>query len=390
MDSTNNGNIIKIHCNKSELKAMFYDCDISNFEIIPDSYFNTQKNAIVVLDRKQIEELEHFYYKDNEKYINIEKMWIENNNLIIFWHCYFEPLGYKQNEHITLRKWPFKYLTLSDYENYKHIDGFLFNHFMNLVHMIGLDTELINYLEMDIEHSIDKQYDYSFSFFSPRIHKIELLNKMIDGGTIENTLVNMNKPFYDNHKNKLSEDNTIKYVKENIKQIFKSKKIYRNFDDYQNYVNYNNGELKYYETYTTKYLKDKEYDMSYIDLNAETHCIFDIPPANTEKVYKSILTEKPFICIGAQKIYEELEKIGVNNYSKIFGLEILQNSNEPFEQIDYVIDFQKKNKNNIKSLFEDSTEIRKNNRKLFLDNYKKMTHQIYDFIISYYATSIKS
>lgn len=390
MDTSNIKSNIKIHCDYSELKAMFYDCDISNIEIIPNSYFNTQPNAIVFLDRNA---WEHFYEsskKDEEEFNRIQTMWEKNNNLVVFWKCHFEPLGYIMDKDFILKKWNFKHITITDSEMFKNEDGFYFNHFANLIHMVGCDKNgLYECLEDEIVHSDNKDYDYYFSFFTPRVQKIHFLNKMIDEGIVHKSLVRMNKPFYDNEQILTNKEN-LKWIKPSIEKFYNETKIFRNFDDYRPYVKFNNAGIKSNETHSSLYIKEKEYDKSYIDLNAETHCIFNIPPGNTEKVYKSLFTEKPFICIGAQKVYEELEKIGIDTYVSKFNLEILRDSNEPIEHIDAIIEFQKNNIDNIKSLFVELEEIRKNNRKIFLDNYKKITKEVYDFVMGYYGKLIES
>lgn len=390
MDSANIGNIIKIHCDYTELKGIFYDCDISNFEIIDNSYFNTQKNAIVLLDRTQ---LEYFYnsYKNNQnEFDRICHMWKKNNNLIVFWRCHFEPMIYNLEKKFILNKWDFKHISITDSEIFKNVEGFYFDHFSNLIHMVGCDKNgLYECLEDTIEHTFEKKYDYSFSFFTPRIQKIHLLNKIIDNKLTERCLIRMNKPFYDNEQI-LTNPEYIGLVKPSIKKFYKENIIFRNFDEYRPYVKFNNAEMKMHETHSSAYIKIKEYDTSYIDLNAETHCIFNIPPVNTEKVYKSLFTEKPFICIGSQKVYEELEKIGINTYVDVFDLHILRDTNEPIEHIDAIIEFQKKNINNIPKLFNELESIRKQNRKLFLEHYKKITREVYDFVMGYYAELIKS
>ncbi len=390
MDSTNNGNAIKIHCDYFELKGIFYDCDVSNFEVIPNSYFDTEKNAIVLLDRTQ---LEYFYesYKNNQiEFDRICNMWEENNNLIVFWRCHFEPLGYIMDKDFILKKWNFKHITISDSELFKNEEGFYFDHFANLIHMVGCDKNgLYECLEDAITHTNEKSYDYYFSFFTPRIQKIHFLNKMIDNGIVSKCLVRMNKPFYDNEQILTNPEN-VKMIKPSIKKFYEENKIFRNFDEYRPYVRFNNFEMKMNETHSSSFIKTKDYDVSYIDLNAETHCIFDIPPANTEKVYKSLFTEKPFICIGSQKVYEELEKIGIDTYVDKFDLHILRDTNEPIEHIDSIIEFQKKNTNNIHSLFNELEDVRKKNRKLFIEHYKKITREVYDFVMSYYGELIKS
>ena len=116
MDSTNNGSIIKIHCDYYELMGIFYGCDVSNIEIIPNTYFNTQQNAIVLLDRNQ---WEYFYevFKHNDiEFRRICDMWEKNNNLVVFWKCHFEPMVNKIELDFILKKWQFKYLTITDLE----------------------------------------------------------------------------------------------------------------------------------------------------------------------------------------------------------------------------------------------------------------------------------
>jgi hypothetical protein len=390
MDTANIRSNIKIHCDYSELKAIFYDCDISNIEIIPNSYFNTQPNAIVFLDRNAWEYFYESFKKNIEEFDRIQSMWKDNNNLVVFWKCHFEPLGYIVDKDFILKKWNFKHITITDSEMFKNEDGFYFNHFSNLIHMIGCDKNgLYECLEDTIVHSNSKEYDYYFSFFTPRIQKIHFLNRMIDEGIANTSLIRMNKPFYDNEQILTNKEN-LKWIKPSIKTFYDNTTIFRKFDEYRPYVKFNNFNIKSDETHSSLYIKQMEYDKAYIDLNAETHCIFRIPPGNTEKVYKSLFTEKPFICIGAQKVYEELEKIGVTTYVSKFGLEILRDTNEPIEHIDAIIEFQKNNINNIQSLFIELEEIRKNNRKIFLDNYKKITREVYDFVMSYYGKLIES
>lgn len=390
MDSTNIKRIIKVHCDYWELKAIFWDCDISNFEILPDSYFNTEKDAIVMLDRKQWEYFYNAHQMDEPEFNRIVNMWTENNNLIVFWNCHFEPLGYIRGKQFILKEWGFKHIHITDSDMFKNEEGFYFNHFSNLIHMIGCDKQvMVNHLEDEINHSMDKSYDYYFTFFSPRIQKIHLLNRMIDEGLSNRCLTRMNKPFYDNEQILTNPENLV-YVKPSIKKFYEENKIFRKFDEYRPHVKFNNFSIKQDETHSGIFISTKEYDISYIDLNAETHCIFNIPPANTEKVYKSLFTEKPFICIGAQKVYEELEKIGIDTYVDKFDLKILRDTNEPIEHIDAIIEFQKKNIDNIPKLFEELSDVRKQNRKIFLDYYKKITREVYDFVMNSYAELIKS
>jgi hypothetical protein len=392
MDTRDNKNIkIKIHCSYEQLKSMFYGCDTSMYELIEGKQYHTEKDAIVILDRREIEHFEKSINNlwSSEEINRIINMWKNNNNLVIFWRCHFEPLKYKSSEGIITNKWPFHNITITDFEDFKKLKNFYFDHFSNLIHYFGLDSELFNIVFEQIPHTENKEYEYYFSFFSPRIHKIEFLNKIIDNNLSCVTLVKMNKSFYDNQGNRLTDDQTLHFIKKNCKEYYNKNKIFRDFEEYRPYIKDNDYNLRNKETYTSDYLKI-DFNKSYIDLNAETHCIFFIKPANTEKVYKSILAEKPFICIGAKKIYDELEKIGINNYAKIFNLEILQNSNEPFEQIPHIINFMQKNNGKIKGLFYELTEIRKQNRIKFLEHYRTVTKEIYEYINSYYATNVKS
>jgi hypothetical protein len=392
MDTRDNKNIkIKIHCSYEQLKSMFYGCDTSMYELIEGKQYHTEKDAIVILDRRDIEHFEKSINNlwSSEEINRIINMWKNNNNLVIFWRCHFEPLEYESSKGIITNKWPFHNITITDFEDFKKLKNFYFDHFSNLIHYFGLDSELFNIVFEQIPHTENKEYEYYFSFFSPRIHKIEFLNKIIDNNLSCVTLVKMNKSFYDNQGNRLTDDQTLHFIKKNCKEYYNKNKIFRDFEEYRPYIKDNDYNLRNKETYTSDYLKI-DFNKSYIDLNAETHCIFFIKPANTEKVYKSILAEKPFICIGAKKIYDELEKIGINNYAKIFNLEILQNSNEPFEQIPHIINFMQKNNGKIKGLFYELTEIRKQNRIKFLEHYRTVTKEIYEYINSYYATNVKS
>ncbi len=390
MDSTNNGGIVKIHCDYYELMGIFYGCDVSNIEVIPNTYFNTHPNAIVLLDRNQWEYFYEAYKHNDDEFKRICDMWEKNNNLIVFWKCHFEPMVNKIELDFILKKWQFKHVTITDLEILKNKEGFYFDHFSNLIHMVGCDKNgLYECLEDDILHTSNKLYDYYFSFFTPRIQKIHLLNKMIDNQLTDRCLIRMNKTFYDNEQILTNPENLSK-IKPSIKKFYEENLIFRNFDEYRPYVKFNNYSIKMDETHSSLFIKTKDYDKSYIDLNAETHCIFNIPPANTEKVYKSLFTEKPFICIGSQKVYEELEKIGIDTYVDKFDLHILKNTNEPIEQIDAVIEFQKNNKDNISQLFNELEDVRKQNRKLFLEHYKKITREVYDFVMGYYAELIKS
>jgi hypothetical protein len=56
MDTRDNKNIkIKIHCSYEQLKSMFYGCDTLMYELIEGKQYHTEKDAIVILDRREIE-----------------------------------------------------------------------------------------------------------------------------------------------------------------------------------------------------------------------------------------------------------------------------------------------------------------------------------------------
>ena len=83
----------------------------------------------------------------------------------------------------------------------------------------------------------------------------------------------------------------------------------------------------------------KEYDLSYIDIQGETHILYNtMYPIFTEKSYQPIFFEKMFLLYGGNCFYEVLDKLGGHNFKDELLLpDTYFTMNNPYEQIDTTV-----------------------------------------------------
>jgi hypothetical protein len=378
----------------SELKSL------NDFLSIDFQYTNPIDNLIIVVDRKLWSDLYLPLMKNYKDVFNkLEQIYVDKNVKVLFNFAFLEANEYEIDEQYFRYDFKFNHIKLTDYELFEGDKNFYYNSFYSMFHILGegqLNHLLfpstlngnfqydINFYDMfsrfNISHSIGKKHLYSNLALKPRFHRVQFLLKAHENGILSKGINNINQQFLDEYNQALNDghiytDNTTTHT-DNHKKYF-TKEIFHKLNLIKNEINVTPINAPFLFDHSLHYFRDKEYDTSYFEVIAETHCIFGLKHGFfTEKSIKPVLSEKFQLVFGSNKIYNEYSKLGINLFLDELGLNGIENKNE-LEQIEMIIGFLKnKNLNHIRNLFIEKTPILKENKQKLINHYCKIMNEI--------------
>jgi hypothetical protein len=364
--------------------------NVLSFDLL---WTNPIDNLIIVIDRKLWSE---FYLPLMKEYPNeflkLEQLYVDRNTKVLFNFAFLEANEYEIDEKYFRYDFKFNHIKMTDYELFNGGKNFHYDSFYCMYHLMaeGQLTHLlypssiygnseynIDFYDMfknlNISHSISKQYLYCSQALKPRFHRVQFLLKAHENGILKSGLNNINEKFLLEYSQAVKEghiytDHTKTHTNNHIKYFTNENFI--KLQSIRNEINVTPLNAPFEFDHLLYYFKDKEYDTSYFEVVGETHCIFNLKHGFfTEKSIKPILSEKFALIFGSNKVYSEYEKIGVDLFLDEFGLQGIQDKNE-LEQIDIIVDFLKnKNLNNIKNLFIQKSPILKENKHNLIKHY---------------------
>lgn len=397
----NNGETIKIHHYiqnpyniLNELKS--FD-GITTIDLL---YTNPFDNLTIVVDRKLWSEMYLPLMKTNPiEFEKLEQTYVERNIKVLFNFAFLEANEYEKDEIYFRYDFKFNHIKITDYELFDGGKNFHYDSFYCMFHLMaeGQLSHLlfpgciydhyqynIDFHDMfknfNITHRITKPYLYSSQSLKPRFHRVQFLLKAKESGILKTGLNSINEKFLLEYAQATNEghiytDHIKTHTDNHIKHFTKE-----NFDRLQsirNEINITPVNAPFEYDHLLFYFKDKEYDLSYFEVVAETHCIFNLKHGFfTEKSIKPVLSEKFALIFGSNKVYDEYKKIGINLFLEDFELNGIENKNE-LEQIDMIVAFLKnKNTNDFKNFFIKNTPALKENKQKLITHYCKIMNNI--------------
>lgn len=378
----------------SQLKSL------NDFLSIDFQYTNPIDNLIIVVDRKLWSDLYLPLMKNYKDVFNkLEQIYVDKNVKVLFNFAFLEANEYEIDEQYFKYDFKFNHIKLTDYELFEGEKNFYYDSFYSMFHILGegqLNHLLfpsttkgnfqydIDFYDMfsrfNISHSIAKKHLYSNLALKPRFHRVQFLLKAHENGVLSKGINNINQQFLDEYNQALNDghiytDNTTTHT-DNHKKYF-TKEIFNKLNLIKNQINVTPTDAPFLFDHSLYYFRDKEYDESYFEVVAETHCIFGLKHGFfTEKSIKPVFSEKFQLIFGSNKIYDEYAKLGIDLFLDDLGLSGIQHKNE-LEQIDMIIEFLKnKNLNHIRNLFIEKTPILKDNKQKLIKHYCKIMSEI--------------
>lgn len=371
--------------------------DLQNILKEESLYLNPTKNLTIVCDRKLWQDLYlpllRFY---PQIFSELEKRYVETNTVVFFNFAFLEAVDYEIYEEYFLYPFKFKNIKITDYELFEGKDGFHYNSFYCLYHLIAesqmrdviypsLKYNISNYhydfkktfQNFNINSRLEKPFIYSHFALKPRYHRIKFLIEADKVNILHFGVNNINEKFFDEYNQMINDgyiytDNTTKHSKNHLKYF--NKETYNRFIKLKGKINLTKDEPSILYDHLRNYFINNEWDESYIEVVGETHCIFDLKYGFfTEKSIKPILSEKFSMIYGSNKIYRECEKLGIDLFLDEFGLNGIEDKNELI-QIDMIVNCLKNT--NIESLQD--LYIKK--YKILKSNKEKMINHFYDIM----------
>ena len=363
-------------------------------------YTNPIENLIIIVDRKIWSELYLPLMKRNQnEFDKLEKLFIERNVKVLFNFAFLEANEYEIDEKYFKYDFKFNHIKMTDYELFDGSKNFHYDSFYSMFHLMaeGQFTHFlfphinngklpynINFYDMfdnlNISHNIDKPYVYSSQALKPRFHRVQFLLKAKESDILKTGLNCINEKFLLEYSQAVKEghiytDHTNTHTNNHIKYF--TTENFNKLESIQNEINVTPLNAPFEFDHLLYYFKDKEYDSSYFEVVGETHCIFKLKYGFfTEKSIKPILSEKPPLIFGSNKVYSEYERIGIDLFLDEFGLQGIQNKNE-LEQIDMIVDFLKtKNLDDSKKMFIEKLPLLKQNKEKLTNHYCKIMNNI--------------
>lgn len=363
-------------------------------------YANPIENSIIVVDRKIWSELYLPLMKQNQnEFDKLEKLFVERNIKVLFNFAFLEANEYEIDEEYFRYDFKFNHIKMTDYELFDSGKNFYYDAFYSMFHLMSegqftyflfphhstgklpYNANFYNiFTNLDILHNIDKPYVYSSQALKPRFHRVQFLLKAKESDILKNGLNCINEKFLLEYAQAASEghiytDHTNTHTNSHI-QYFTTEN-FNKLQSLRNEINVTPLNAPFEFDHLLYYFKDKEYDSSYFEVVGETHCVFNLKYGFfTEKSIKPILSEKPVLIFGSNKVYTEYERIGIDLFLDEFGLEGIQTKNE-LEQIDMIVNFLKtKNIDNSKKIFIEKLPILKENKEKLTKHYCKIMNNI--------------
>jgi hypothetical protein len=207
-----------------------------------------------------------------------------------------------------------------------------------------IKTDLINYLNLQINHS-GKIYDFLYLNKTPRAHRVHLYNQLLTVGVLKNCLYTYrnDKHFYYD-PNKQSEKINITLPPEY--EIPEVKNCYPNYG--------------YDQT-----IYALPYNHSKINVVVETQVDNSKHMFLTEKIWKPIICQQPFIVFGQQGYLKCLKDMGFKTFDSVWD-ESYDNEPNWIKRGNMVANLMRSLKDiDSKTLYDKTVEIRLHNYKIF-------------------------
>jgi hypothetical protein len=329
----------------------------------------------------------------------LEQLYVERNTKVFFNFAFLEANEYEIDEKYFRYDFKFNHIKITDYEMFEGEKNFHYDSFYSLYHLLAEGQMVgvlfpsalngnyqynINFYDMfnnfNIFHSITKPYVYSNLALKPRFHRVQFLLKGHQHNILDIGLNSINEKFILEYSQAAGEghiytDHTKTHT-DNHKKYF-TKEVFDKLNSIKNEINVTPLNAPFEFDHLLYYFRDKEYDVSYFEIVGETHCIFNLKHGFfTEKSLKPILSEKFALIFGSNKVYKEFKRIGIDLFLDDFGLNGIEDKNE-LEQIDMIIDFLKnQNKNDIKNVFIQKSNVIKENKQKLINHYCKIINNI--------------
>ena len=308
---------------------------------------------------------------------------------VIFNFAFYEALEYETDlyDFITY-DFPFKHLKLTDYPLFENKENFLFDRLYNLLHYFheNFSGNIDNYPRQ--KHTLDKKYLFSSLQMKMRPHRVDFLKKLISKNLCEYGYISGTKEYFDEYREDIRSrnfniDNSFLqnqyFYEDSHKDFFK-----KNWDEYADIIT-DPMQGNIHQNHTENYNEELEYDMSYIDIQGETHILYNtMYPIFTEKSYQPIFFEKMFLLYGGNCFYEVLDKLGGHNFKDELLLpDSYFTMNNPYEQIDIIVNsLEQLSKIEFSEVFQESQDKILENKVLLLEHYKKIMEPVKQFIES--------
>lgn len=384
-----NANIIEIDHIDDSVHNTKLKNKVLRFQDIDHPLFNPKENSLIVLDRRMIERDFRFIMEEcGFDYRNrLFDIWCKKNVKVLFNFAFFEAIEYETKHYdFFTTDFPFKCLKLTDYELFKDEDNFIFDKLFNIFTFITEHgyREIDNY--PNTPHNISKKYLYSSLQKKLRPHRVEFLKNIINKNLGKYGYLTGNKIYFDEYKNNNSmfkTDNCSKqgkYYYTNDHTDFFTEE----WNKYSNIFVDNYEESLWSDDHVVEYNNNEEYDLSYIDVNGETHIIYDTMfPNFTEKSYQPIFFEKMFMVYGGNSFFKILDNLGGHNFTNELLLpKDFYKIENPYKQIKLIVDsLQELSTLEFSEIFIESQEKICQNKIILTDYYKKIIKQCNDFTL---------
>ena len=364
---------------------------VIKYEDITHPIFNPKENSVIIFDRRMIERdfknlMNNFGISFRDKLFDT---WKKRNVKVIFNFAFYEALEYETDlyDFITY-DFPFKHLKLTDYPLFENKENFLFDRLYNLLHYFheNFSGNIDNYPRQ--KHTLDKKYLFSSLQMKMRPHRVDFLKKLISKNLCEYGYISGTKEYFDEYREDIRSrnfniDNSFLqnqyFYEDSHKDFFK-----KNWDEYADIIT-DPMQGNIHQNHTENYNEELEYDMSYIDIQGETHILYNtMYPIFTEKSYQPIFFEKMFLLYGGNCFYEVLDKLGGHNFKDELLLpDSYFTMNNPYEQIDIIVNsLEQLSKIEFSEVFQESQDKILENKVLLLEHYKKIMEPVKQFIES--------
>lgn len=397
----NNGELIDIEhylCNTyyelGELKDMENIFSLNNF------YTNPPKDITIIVDRKLWTELYIKLMKESpNKFKELEDLYFQNNVTVLFNFAFLEAMMYEDDVECFKYNFKFKNIKLTDYELFENLEGFHYDSFYPLFHLLSegqlgplifenvaraSSNYSLHFSDMfdnfKIVHDVNKPKIYSNLALKPRYHRVQFLLKAHKKNVLSKGINSINEKFIleysdASERGYIYTDNTKAHTDAHKKYF--TKENFDKLNSIRSEINVTPLNAPFEWDHLLYYFRDREYNASYMEVVGETHCIFNLKYGFfTEKSLKPILANKFALIFGSNKVYKEFERIGINLFLDEFGLSGIETKNE-LEQIDMIVNFLEKNSlEDIRNIFIKNFDILESNRKKLIEHYCKIMNNI--------------
>jgi len=374
--------------------------DIRNIFSLNILYVNPPNDITIIVDRKLWTELYIKLMKEGpEVFKKLEDLYVERNVTVLFNFAFLEAMMYEDDVECFKYNFKFKNIKLTDYELFENLEGFHYDSFYPLFHLLSegqlgplifenvaraSSNYSLHFSDMfdnfKIVHDVNKPKVYSNLALKPRYHRVQFLLKAHEKNVLSKGINSINEKFIMEYSDAsergyIYTDNTTAHT-DTHKKYF-TKENFDKLNSIRSEINVTPLNAPFEWDHLLYYFRDREYNVSYMEVVGETHCIFNLKYGFfTEKSLKPILSNKFALIFGSNKVYKEFERIGIDLFLDKFGLTGIETKNE-MEQIDMIIEFlQKTNLEDIRNIFIQNYHILESNRKKLIEHYCKIMNDI--------------